>query len=106
MIMLDDTARCFKLDHSAESSLGKGVLSKLELTRLLGGSQSHGFLLVLGETSSAGLGSLASEILGGVLLLLPLASGGSSPLHVDNGEGLGDSLTDNSNASQLDLRGR
>ena len=65
------------------------------MTTLLGSSESLSLLLVLGETGSAGLGSLRSEILGGCSLLFPLALSGSSPLLVDNGEGLGDSLTDN-----------
>ena len=66
----------------------------LELTGFLGGSKSLSSLLVLGETSSGGLGALGSEILGGVLLLLPLGLGSGSSLLVDDGKSLGNSLSD------------
>ena len=67
----------------------------LVLTESLLGSKSLGLLLGLGKTGSAGLGALSAEILGGVLLLLPFLFSGGSPLLIEDGESLGNSLSDN-----------
>ena len=54
---------------------------------------------MLGESSSGSLGASGSEILGSVLLVLPLGSGLLSSLLVDHGESLGDGLSNNLNKS-------
>ena len=50
---------------------------------------------MLAQATSAGLASLVSEVLGAVLLRLPLALGRGSPLLVEDGEDLGDALSHN-----------
>lgn len=77
------------------SSLGNGVLSKLEVVVLLLGADSHELALVLGEAESAGLGALVSEILWSVLLSLPLGLLSISSLLVEDGEHFGDALSNN-----------
>ena len=48
---------------------------------------------MLGEASSAVLGALVSEVLGGVLLVLPYVLGSASRLLVEDGEDFGDALS-------------
>ena len=74
-------------------SLGNGVLSWLEVAGLLGAADSLEGLLVLGQSASAGFGSLVSQVLGSVLLALPLALGSGSPLLVEDGEDLGNAFS-------------
>ena len=50
---------------------------------------------MLGESSSLGLGGLGSEVLWSVLLVLELVLGSASSLLVQDGEHLGDGLSDN-----------
>ena len=76
-------------------SSGNSVLSEWEVGGFLGSSGGLNVLLELGETGSLGLGGLGSEILWGELLLLPLILGGTSSLLGQNGEDLGDGLSDN-----------
>ena len=74
-------------------SLGNSVLSWLEVAGLLGGAESLKGFLVLGQSASAGFGSLVSQVLGSVLLALPLALGSGSPLLVEDGEDLGNAFS-------------
>ena len=61
---------------------------------------------MLGEAQSARLGALVSEVLGAVLLATPDLLCGSPSLLVDDGQGLGDAFSHDSDTSQLNLRGR
>ena len=76
-------------------SCSDGELSGWEVGGSLGSSGGLESSLGLGESSSGSLGSLGSEVLWGELLLLPLVLGGSSSLLVQDGEDLGDSLSNN-----------
>lgn len=75
-------------------SCSDGELSWLEVAGLLGTTDGLEGLLVLGKSASAGLGSLVSEVLGSVLLLLPLTLGSGSPLLVEDGQDFGDAFSD------------
>ena len=80
----------------SSNSLGNGELSWLEVGGSLGGSESLEGSLVLVEASSGGLGGvLPSEVSWGVLLALELSLGGLSSLLVDDGESLGNGLSNN-----------
>lgn len=50
---------------------------------------------MLGETGSGGLGTLVSNISWGILLVLPGILGEGSSLLVNDGQDLGNSLSDN-----------
>ncbi len=67
----------------------------LEVTSLLGSSESGELSLMLGETSSMSLGGLVSEIMRGVLGLLVLLLGLISLLLVEDGENLSNGLSNN-----------
>ena len=70
---------------------------------LSGGDKAFG---VLGEVLSEGLGSLSSKISWGIFFVFVLGLGSVSSLLVKDGKNLGDSFSNNSNTSQLDLRSR
>ena len=78
-----------------QNSSGNSVLSEREVGGFLGSSWSDHFSLMLGDGSSSGLGRLGSEIFWDELLLLPFLLGGTSSLLGEDGEDLGDSLSDN-----------
>ena len=85
----------FSMIRGYSNSSNDSVLSGLEVGSLLG--SSDGLELGLGkrESSSSSLGSLGSEVFGGVLLSLPLGLGLSSSLLVENSENSGDGLSNN-----------
>ena len=71
-------------------------LSWLEVAGSLGNSEALEVLLVLGQSSSGGLGGvLPSQVEGGSLALLVLLLGGVSALFVDHGQHSGDGLSSN-----------
>ena len=86
---------CTDADSFAQSVGGEAILTQLEVTRLLGGSEGDLLLLVLGETSAGSLRQLGAEIQRGVGLLLVSLLGRSTALLVENSQGLGDRLSDN-----------
>ena len=81
--------------NSRSNSSSDGELSLLEVGGSLGGSSSHKLSLMLGESSSVGLGALVSEIAWSVLGLLVLLLSLISLLLVDDGKNLGNGLSDN-----------
>ena len=72
-----------------------GELSEREVSSFLGSSVGLESSLVLGKGSSGCLTALSSKIFWGELLLLPLILGGGSSLLVNNGEDLGNGLSNN-----------
>ena len=77
------------------SSYGNGEFSKLEVGEFLLGSDGFDLGFVLGESGSERLGVLNSKILWSVLLVFPDLLGIISSLLVQDGEALGDVLSDN-----------
>ena len=67
----------------------------LEVSSLLGSSESGELSLMLGKTTSMSLGGLVSEIMRGVLGLLVLLLGLISLLLVEDGENLSNGLSNN-----------
>ena len=77
------------------SSCKDGELSELEVGGFLGSFEGLEASLMLGETGSGGLGTLVSKISWGILLVLPGILGDGSSLLVNDGQDLGNSLSDN-----------
>ena len=80
---------------SERSVGGEAESSGLEVTRLLGASQSLLLLLLFGEASAGSLRQPGTEILRGLSLLGPLLLLLGSALLVDDGEDLRDALSNN-----------
>ena len=85
----------FTFSLISSCSGGDGELSELEVSSLLGSLDGSELLLFLGESSSGSLGSLGSEVLGSVLLVLPGVLGSGSSLLVEDSENSGNGLSDN-----------